>query len=209
MIKEMRAAGKFEKDVIVTDVGSTKSSMHKNADLLGLSDCFIGGHPMAGSEKTGYENSYADLLKNRYYFLTGTEKVDEEKVKLLESIVETTGANIFKLNPDQHDRIVTAVSHLPHIASTSLVNSISKLDMKGLNITKYGAGGYRDMTRIAMSSPDMWENICHTNKESICEALDIYIEDLKEFRAHLEAEDRDFIKESFEKARSYKNEKKS
>ncbi len=153
---------------IITDVGSTKNMVMSLMDSLLPPHVFlVGGHPMAGAEKKGIEGADAYMFENAVYILTPAPSVPREKVYLLESILEATGAKIKVLEPDQHDEIVAAVSHIPHIAAAALVNLIAKDPYKLI----LAAGGFRDTTRIASSNPDIWEDIILSNQEHVLKNL--------------------------------------
>ena len=144
-------------DCLLTDVGSVKSDIHKRIDELGLNHCFIGGHPMAGSERTGYINSKALLLENAYYVLTPTKEVPEDKLNAYRDLVSSLGAIPLVLDYSRHDFITAAVSHLPHVIAASLVNLIKQSDSEDGLMKMIAAGGFKDITRIASSSPAMWQ----------------------------------------------------
>lgn len=192
---------------ILTDVGSVKKIMVEAAQKEGLAQNFIGGHPMAGSEKTGYENSRDYLLENAYFLLTPTEENKPEDVAFLKELVTSIHAIPLLLNPGTHDYVVAGVSHLPHIVASSLVNVVKELDTA--NDSEYmkqvAAGGFRDITRIASSSPEMWENICLTNREDILKVLDSYIEYLKRARELVADSKGRKINDMFASSRDYRD----
>lgn len=164
---------------IITDVGSTKSSIHESVKLLGLEKNFIGGHPMAGSEKTGYENSDELLLENAYYILTPTKKTREKDLDTLTALTKLMGAIPFVMDCAEHDKTVATISHLPHLVAAALVNLVKETDNSNGVMKQLAAGGFKDITRIASSSPIMWDQICETNREAILKVLDIYLDSLK------------------------------
>jgi len=118
--------GSLSPNCLITDVGSVKTGIHKCVERLGLTKNFIGGHPMAGSERVGYTNSKASLLNNAYYILTPTDDVPAEKVAEYKALVESFGALALVLSFEQHDYIVAAISHLPHVIAASLVNIVKQ-----------------------------------------------------------------------------------
>ena len=146
-------------DCILTDVGSVKSTTFRCVEETGLSPYFIGGHPMAGSERIGFANSHALLLQNAYYLLTPSAEVPEKKVKAFRNLVADIGAIPLILTPKEHDRITAGISHLPHIIASSLVNFVKDNDTKDALMKQIAAGGFKDITRIASSSPDVWQQI--------------------------------------------------
>lgn len=192
-------------DCILTDVGSVKGNICKAAKEHGLSAQFIGGHPMAGSEKTGYENSTDILLENAYYLLTPTKDNKQEDIDNLEYIVKKTGANCVILNPDDHDSITAAISHVPHILAVSLVNMVRKNDNEEENMKAFAAGGFKDITRIASSSPEMWQDICLANKDSIDYYLDYLQKEIQKFRDMIDQADTLGINDSFRLAGDYRS----
>lgn len=165
---------------LLTDVGSVKGNIHEAVTQLGLEHCFIGGHPMAGSEKTGYENSYAMLLENAYYILTPTAQSKSCDLVAYTSLVKDIGAIPIVLEPKEHDTITAAISHVPHIIAAQLVNLIQNAGPLEPKMRQLAAGGFKDITRIASASPEIWENICMSNKESICDMLTDYQASLEE-----------------------------
>ncbi len=192
-------------DSLITDVGSVKSNICAAAAGYGLSDRFIGGHPMAGSEKTGYKNSTDILLENAYYLLTPTEANRAEDVALLRELVGHTGANCVVLSPEHHDLITAAISHVPHIIAVSLVNLVRQNDDEEENMKAFAAGGFKDITRIASSSPDMWQDICVANGESIDRFLTEFELLIQNFRRMIRESDKPAIYDAFQKAGDYRN----
>ena len=190
---------------IITDVGSVKTNIPKVVIREGLEENFIGGHPMAGSEKTGYENSSARLCENAIYAITPTAMSSSEKVEEYKSIVESIGAIPMILDYKEHDYSVASISHLPHIIAAQLVNLVRD-NASGRQIMKQlAAGGLKDITRIASSSPEMWEQICMTNSENIALLLDKYISYLEEARNCLLSHNGHGINEMFQKSRAYRD----
>lgn len=192
-------------ECIVTDVGSVKSSIHVAARELGMDSQFIGGHPMTGSEKTGYSNSYALLLENAYYILTPTSETPRAKLSFLYTLVKRMGSIPVILDAKEHDEITAAISHVPHIIAAQLVNLIRDSDDKAEKMRALAAGGFKDITRIASSSPVMWQNICLTNSNDIKRLLDRYITYLQTASDALAARDAGFLYRMFESAGEYRS----
>ncbi len=163
---------------IVTDVGSTKTDIHEAVIRLGMESWFVGGHPMAGSEKTGYENSTDHLLENAYYIITPTAQTSKEQTNRLVHIAEMIGSIPIVLDYHEHDFVTAAISHLPHIVASSLVNLVKDSDNQQGLMKRLAAGGFKDITRIASSSPEMWEQICMTNHKNLSLILERYIDSL-------------------------------
>ncbi len=190
---------------ILTDVGSVKSNIHKAVNELGMSSQFIGGHPMTGSEKTGYLNSYALLLENAYYILTPSIEAPDFMLHILHDLVKNMGSIPIVLDPYEHDKITAAISHVPHIIAAQLVNLLRESDDETEKMRSLAAGGFKDITRIASSSPIMWQNICLTNSSDIKQLLDQYIRSLKEASKALERQDEKYLYEMFDKAGEYRS----
>ena len=190
---------------ILTDVGSVKSGIHKQINAIGLSGQFIGGHPMAGSERTGFANSKARLLENAYYILTPSGDVPKDLLLRYQELVTSIGAIPLVLDAATHDYVTAAVSHLPHVIAASLVNLVKNSDSKEGTMKMIAAGGFKDITRIASSSPEMWQQICTTNAENISELLTNYISDLLVIKEALDDKDSLALKDFFETARSYRD----
>ncbi|MCM1127487.1 MAG: prephenate dehydrogenase [Lachnospiraceae bacterium] len=190
---------------ILTDAGSVKTDIHRHIKEAGLEAQFIGGHPMAGSERTGYLNSKALLLENAYYILTPCESVPKEVLADFEKLVSSLGAIPLILTCDQHDYVTAAVSHLPHVIAASLVNLIRDCDSADGIMKMIAAGGFKDITRIASSSPVMWQQICMTNGENILTLLDAYMDALSNIRRQVASSDAAKLYEFFDQARSYRD----
>lgn len=190
---------------VLTDVGSVKIGIHEAVRQAGLEDHFIGGHPMAGSERVGFVNSKASLLENAYYILTPSPTVSPGKVESLRQMVAELGALPLILDCEKHDYVTAAISHLPHVAASSLVNLIRKNDSNEGIMRMIAAGGFKDITRIASSSPVMWQQICLTNKENISELLSRYIAVLTDFKEAIDQGDADGLYQRFETARIYRD----
>ena len=176
----------LNKEAIVTDVGSTKETIVKVADrVLADSAYFIGGHPMAGSEKSGIDAVDPSLFENCFYILTPSENTSPDVLNKLVKIMELIGAKVLILNASVHDKIASAVSHLPQVLAVKLVNLIEGYNLDEANYLKLAAGGFRDMTRIASSPFSMWEDIFKTNSENILNIIDEFIIELKSLKNEL------------------------
>ena len=196
----------FLKDsAILTDVGSVKGGIHDAIRSLGLEANFVGGHPMAGSERVGYANSKAKLLENAYYILTRTPESTDAQLESLCGVVKSMGAIPLVMTPDQHDYITAAVSHVPHVISASLVNLVHDSDSPDERMKMIAAGGFKDITRISSSSPVMWQQICLTNRDNISKLLKDYIDSLTEMKGVIDRGDSDALMEFFGSARSYRD----
>lgn len=190
---------------LLTDVGSVKSDIHRAIREAGLEAQFIGGHPMAGSERVGYINSKALLLQNAYYILTPTSSVAESKIEEYKSLVSALGALPLVLSCEKHDYVTAAISHLPHVVAASLVNLVKAKDSDDGIMKMIAAGGFKDITRIASSSATMWQQICLTNTDNIAGLLDSYISSLQDFRSSLLQKNEEKLYEQFDQARIYRD----
>ena len=160
---------------------------------------------MAGSEKTGIEHSQWALIENAYYILTPSAGIAPEKVTRYTKLVSSLNALPLVLDCKEHDYVTAAISHLPHIIAATLVNLVHDEDTPNETMRTVAAGGFKDITRIASSSPDMWEQICTTNAGNIVSVLDAYTESLQKVRAQLLAKDSSAIHSLFERSRDYRN----
>ncbi len=194
-----------DKDCILTDVGSTKSDVIAAIQNIPLACPFIGGHPMAGSETTGYKAARANLFENAYYILTPVQGTEDRHVKKLSGFVQSFGALPIVLEPGRHDFATAAISHVPHVLASALVNAIMHLDGEDKIMHTLAAGGFKDITRIASSSPEIWESICRTNRENIAEILDRLVDGLNGFKTILCGEDKDRLKQFFLSAKEYRD----
>ena len=195
----------LKEGAIITDVGSVKSDIHEAAIRLGMEHCFIGGHPMTGSEQTGYANATAYLLENAYYIITPTAQSPQDKIDEFTDLVRSLGAITMVLDYKAHDHATATISHLPHIVAASLVNLVQQLDDEHETMKTIAAGGFKDITRIASSSAVMWENICLSNREQIIEIMDCFSEQLASIRAEIADSDATSINGFFQSAKDYRD----
>lgn len=171
---------------IVSDVGSTKArivSVARRTFPQGVH--FIGGHPMAGSERRGVAAADPYLFEDAIYVLTPGNEVPLEVIDRLSGLIGRLGARVVVMGPHTHDLIAAGVSHLPQLIAVSLVNLIGELDRENPDFLRLAAGGFRDLTRIASSPYEVWRDICITNRESIVQMVDRYIERLRGLRQAL------------------------
>jgi len=184
---------------VVTDVASTKAQVVAWAEeFLPSSVPFIGGHPMAGKEVSGVEVADARLFQNCIYCLTPTQSTQLAALHKVATFVEMLNARIRYLEPEEHDKQVAGVSHLPFIASVALMSTVAQ-DATWSEAALLAAGGFRDMSRLAGGSPEMYRDICMTNDQAIIEWLDTYIDTLQKIRASIHFQDKD-ITDIFSKA---------
>lgn len=187
---------------IVSDLGSAKLGVTVGIEsALPGGVWYVGGHPMTGSEQSGVEWARADLYRQAYYILTPTKSTDAEAFRRLHRLLTDIGARVISIDPESHDRAMATVSHVPHLASLLLMDMANRQRGEMKNLFTVAAGGFRDMTRIAASSPDVWLDICMENREFIIERLLDYGSRVKELVGLLEREDRVVLRELFEDAR--------
>lgn len=198
-------ANVMKSNCIITDVGSVKAPIHNTVKELNLEKNFIGGHPMAGSEKTGYEASSDRLLENAYYIVTPTSLVPQEKVNEFTELLKKIGSIPLILDYKEHDYYVSAISHAPHVIASSLVHLVKNSDNDSETMKTIAAGGFKDTTRIAAGSPVMWQQICMRNSENVCHVLDEYIKILQNAKMMFENKDADKIYDFFDEAREYRS----
>ena len=187
---------------VVTDVGSTKQSVLADIEKLcgRLPPWFVAGHPIAGTEKSGVANASADLFRNHRVILTPHTGQDNDARKRIAALWECTGARVVQMQAAQHDAIFAATSHLPHVLAYSFVDLLARLDARN-EIFPNAGGGFRDFTRIASSSPQMWHDIVRANGASVMSLLEQQIGELGEILAMMKAERWDELKALFERAR--------
>ena len=186
---------------IITDVGSTKLNVLNEAKL-NLKDKynqFIGSHPIAGSEKNGAKAAELDLFKNKNIIITKENLSSTDDQKKLASFWSSLGGIVSKMTAEDHDQIFSTVSHLPHLLAFNLVNLINKKKNKEV-LLNFAASGFRDFSRIAASSPEMWRDICLANKESILQDLILFEKEINELKSFLELNDEDNLEKYLKNA---------
>lgn len=192
--------------VIVTDAGSTKAGIVRDGEaLLGQKAMFVGGHPMAGSERTGVEQAKSNLFEKAVWILTPTADTPEVAVNRMVELIEALGAVPLILDAALHDKLLAVTSHLPHITAAALVH----IFMQAQNETDFAsqliAGGWRDSTRVAAGSAEMWRDICLANAPAIARSVEDMIEQLEEFRDMLRDSDGKRLNQWFESAAQVRN----
>jgi len=192
-------------DCVITDVGSTKGDVSRIMAEAGVSDKYIGGHPLAGSEKSGYQAAKANLFENAYYVITADESTPEHRKQLLKSVIRDLRAIPLEMTPEEHDRVTAAISHVPHVVASLLVNLVKRLDGPEEYMKTIAAGGFKDITRIASSSPELWTGICLSNREKVLKTLAVLEEHLSEFCSMLQQGDKEKLTNFFRTARVYRN----
>lgn len=195
--------GNLKRGTVVTDVGSVKENVVRELEPIFASvGChFVGSHPMAGSEKTGVKAGRPDLFQNAVCLVTPTQRSEPEAVCTVQNFWKAVGAQTIKMSPELHDDLVSRSSHLPHVVAAELANYVlSPVHPKEQSLVC--ATGFRDTTRIAASSPEMWRDISLANRKNLMRVLGVFIEDLQEFQHALERQDTKAIEEFFSNAKS-------
>jgi len=190
-------------DVVITDVGSAKGCVVEEARaVLGQHLCdFVPGHPIAGTEKSGVEASFAELFDGRGVILTPIEETDAVKCQRIRAMWEVAGATVTEMAVLHHDEVLAATSHLPHLLAFSLVNTLASLD-ESKEIFAFAAGGFRDFTRIASSDPVMWRDICMENRDAMLEVLQLFNNDLKQLEEAVRDNDGEAVVNVFTRAKA-------
>ena len=203
LVKDM--APYLKDGAIVTDAGSTKEViLGELFAFLPHNAHIVAGHPIAGSEQTGASAAEPDLFQNKRVIITPDKTTEDHALKLVTKLWEACGAKVELMDPQTHDIVLGAVSHLPHMVAYALVDTLMKWDDE-TPMLRFSAGGLRDFTRIASSSPEMWSDICSDNEHVIVEALDRYIKTLMELRHEIESGDSKKLLERFTKARKVRS----
>lgn len=174
--------------VVITDGGSVKGEVVAEVEPL-LTDNihFVPGHPIAGTEKSGAEAAFATLYRGKRCILTPTEKTAKDALELVTKMWQLVGSEVVQMSLEKHDKILGAISHLPHMVAYSLVNAVGSYDHYEENILEYSAGGFRDFTRIASSDPTMWRDIAETNREALLEMMEQFEASFAELKDDIRA----------------------
>ena len=189
-------------ETIITDAGSAKGSVIKAVKSVfkgNLLENFVAGHPVAGREKSGVQAAIDNLYENHKVILTPIEETSQSALEKVTKMWQRTGASVEILDVKQHDDVLAATSHLPHLLAYSLVNTLSKSEY-GDDVFAFAAGGFKSFSRIASSDPVMWRDICLENKEAIMSALNDYQQDLADLAELIENEKASEIFEIFKNA---------
>lgn len=200
-------SGKLRPGTLVSDLGSVKFGITTAIEAsLPSGIQYVGGHPMTGSEQSGVEYARVDLYSGAYYILTPTEHTETEAFRRLHALLTDLGSRVISIDPESHDQAMATVSHVPHLLSLLLMELASRQQRQMKNLFTIAAGGFRDMTRVAASSPDIWTDICIENRRFIVERLREYGKQMDELVALLEEGDRVKLQGLFEDARRARSE---
>ena len=197
-------AGAIPADATITDAGSAKHSVIKAA-AANLSheqfQRFIPGHPIAGTEKSGVEASFAELFEDHLVILTPTEEQYAGRTGIVARMWEATGARVVTMPVEHHDQILAATSHLPHMLAYALVDCLAGMQDRD-EIFQYAAGGFADFTRIASSSPRMWADICIANRDYLVQVLEQFDRHLVDIKEAIAAGNSELLLDIFTRAKA-------
>jgi prephenate dehydrogenase len=205
LVKQMLPA--LKRGAVVTDVGSVKGSVVRDLEALVFKAGahFVGSHPMAGAEKMGVAAARADLFAGAVCVVTPTAKSNPAAVRKVEQLWKAVGCRLLRLKPAVHDKLVSRSSHLPHVVASQLANLVLNPQSPSPQ-AMLCANGFRDTTRIAASSPEMWRDIALANRSNLLGALESFIAALQDFRRDLKNQDTRAVSKFFEQARERRTE---
>ena len=201
-IQELASLG-LKEGVLISDAGSTKSAIVNSAEenFAGKSVRFIGGHPMAGSHKTGAASADVNLFENAYYIFTPSSLTTSDTLEEMKSLLSGLHARFIEIDAEEHDKVTSQVSHFPHILASGLMEQTALYAREHELAGRFAAGGFRDMTRIAESEPGMWTSILLSNRETIIERIEDFKGRLDEISQAIRDEDEGQIWDFFNQAR--------
>ncbi|MBS4209815.1 prephenate dehydrogenase [Bacillus sp. FJAT-50079] len=196
----------LKKNVIITDVCSTKSRLMEKAEaLFNGNAAFIGGHPMAGSHKVGPGSAKAHLFENAFYVLTPSKQARPEAVAELKEWLRGTKANFIIMDAQEHDLVTGVVSHFPHVIAASLVRHVQSYSEKNEHVNFLAAGGFRDITRIASSSPEMWRDIVRHNQPMLLSLIDEWMKEMDQVRGLIHEGNSEHLYDYFSGAKKFRD----
>jgi prephenate dehydrogenase len=180
----------LKRGAIVTDVGSVKGELvHRIEEILPVGINFVPGHPIAGKEKFGVSEATEKLFQGANCILTPTKRTELAAINTLREVWTTAGAKVIIMDPDLHDKIFAAVSHMPHVAAFAMMCAVAELNTGTDNYLNFSGAGFKDFTRIAASSPEIWRDICIMNRGNVVQMLDRFIFSLNRIKQDLVAND--------------------
>ena len=190
----------IKKGAVVTDVGSVKTEVIKRLEPLmpeGVS--FVGSHPIAGKEKSGIDYASPELFSGSRCIITPTPNTGKESLEKILCLWNVLGCRTIVMTPEEHDWVFAAISHLPHVIAYALINTVIDLNE---NILPHSGPSLRDMTRIALSPPELWRDICSYNKEDVLKSLNCFVSSILRIKGLIENSDLDGLEKEFHKARA-------
>ena len=189
---------RLESGCIVSDVGSVKAEIVKGMDKLLPSDIhFVGAHPIAGSEQWGADAALENLFVGRRCILTPSRKTHPGALKRMIALWRQVGARVEIMNAQTHDHVLGMVSHLPHVVAYALVNALDQTKLDGVDLKSFCAGGFKDITRIASSRPELWRDICLLNRKAVSKSLGNYIRNLEKMKRWIDKGDGRSLEQEF------------
>jgi prephenate dehydrogenase (EC 1.3.1.12) len=199
----------LQANTVITDAGSTKQDViaaaHHRQPMQNRHH-FVPGHPIAGAEHSGVRAAQADLYHNKHVILTPLPETRTEAIEQVRQLWQASGAQVSLMPAGEHDHVLAATSHLPHILAFTMMNHLSHSTPQPENMLRFAGSGFRDFTRIASSSPEMWRDICLANREALLKQIDAYQNELKALQEMLRNNDGEALEKSFSKAREVREE---
>lgn len=196
----------MKEHVIISDTGSTKQEILKAAEpLVEKGICFIGGHPMAGSHKTGVVAARVHLFENAFYIFTPTKHTTETQLEELQDLLSGTLARFQVIDAEEHDKLTGMISHFPHVIAAGIVRQTERFSESHPFTQRLAAGGFKDITRIASSSPEVWLDIIQSNRENVIATLDQWFNEMQSIKSLIEQNDKDGIYAYFNDARTFRD----
>ncbi|MDO9310550.1 MAG: prephenate dehydrogenase/arogenate dehydrogenase family protein, partial [Nitrosomonas sp.] len=200
-----KIAPHLQANTIITDAGSTKQDVIAAArHHLPMQNRhhFVPGHPIAGTEQSGAQAAQADLYRNKHVILTPLPETSSDAIERVNQLWQACGAQVSLMPANEHDQVLAATSHLPHILAFTIMNHLHHSTSNPENLLRFAGSGFRDFTRIASSSPEMWRDICLANREALLEQIDAYQNELKALQEMLKNNDGGALEKYFSQARS-------
>ncbi|MBW1678776.1 MAG: prephenate dehydrogenase/arogenate dehydrogenase family protein [Deltaproteobacteria bacterium] len=193
----------LKEETIITDVGSVKAEIMDKVDGLLLSNVyFVGGHPIAGTENSGVEAAFSDLFERKKCILTPSKKTNPSALEKVKNLWISVGSEVVFMDSERHDKILGAVSHLPHFIAFALVSFLNDIDEFNGSIFEFSAGGLKDFTRIAASHPFMWKDIALMNRTHLVELIEQYQKTFDLFKDLINKEDSNRLLKEIQKSRN-------
>ena len=173
---------------IISDVGSVKAEIVKGVEkILPSGIHFVGAHPIAGSEQWGADAAVESLFLRRRCILTPSRKTDRASLRKMVGLWKRVGARVEIMDAEKHDKVLGMVSHLPHVVAYALVNALDQTKVDGVDLKAFCAGGFKDITRIASSRPELWRDICLLNRRAVSKSLGNYIRNLEQMKRWIDS----------------------
>lgn len=183
---------------VLTDVGSIKRRIVEEVECeISSNVSFIGGHPLAGTEFSGFDASFSTLFDGKICVLTPTEKTNPDALNIVKEMWKRLGSSVVEMDPVEHDRIFAMVSHLPHVLAYTIVNTVANSEEYCGELFRFTGAGFRDFTRIASSDPIMWRDICILNRDNILYAIESFEKELENMKKAIREGNRELLRKTF------------